>query len=200
MEKIQTVDEYFANVKFGKEMLLKLRELLVSTELEENIKWGCPVYSLNGKNIAGLASFKSYVGLWFYQGALMADKAGVLINAQEDKTRALRQWRFNNAEEIDHELALDYIREAIDNQKSGKEIKADRSKPITIPDELADAFLKDPSLKLGFSKFSTGKKREFTDYISEPKRQETRLMRLEKVIPLILEGISLNDKYRNKNN
>ncbi len=71
--------------------------------MKETIKWGAPVYTLDYKNIVGLGAFKSYVGLWFFQGALLNDEKKKLINAQEDKTKALRQWRFNSVKKIEAE-------------------------------------------------------------------------------------------------
>jgi len=46
-----------------------------------------------------------------------------------------------------------------------------------------------------FDSFSLSKKRDFAEYISEPKRPETKLTRLDKIVPMILKGIGLNDKY-----
>ncbi len=194
--KISTVEEYILNAPNGNEMLLFLREILKETELTESIKWSSPVYSVNGKNIVGMGSFKSYAGLWFFQGALLTDKAGVLINAQEDKTKALRQWRFSTLEEINSRLVLEYVNEAIKNQQAGKEIKADRNKPIIIPEELQEAFEENPELENAFQQFSLGCKREYTEYILEAKKTETRKNRVEKVIPMIFQKKGLNDKYK----
>ena len=61
----------------------------METELLETIKWGVPVYTLNDKNVLGMGAFKSYVGIWFFQGAFLDDPQKKLINAQEGKTKAL---------------------------------------------------------------------------------------------------------------
>lgn len=53
--------------------------------MEENLKWGMPVYSLEGVNVAGIVAFKNYVALWFYQGVFLKDDKKVLYNAQEGK-------------------------------------------------------------------------------------------------------------------
>lgn len=196
MKRYKTVDEYILNAENGKDLLLVLRHILKQTELVETVKWGAPCYTINGKNVAGLGAFKSYVGLWFYQGALLKDEAKVLINAQEDKTKALRQWRFATVEEIDEQLILHYLNEAIENQKQNKTIKADRSKPLIIPPELKKALLNDHELKDCFASFTKGKQREFADHISEAKQEKTKLARLQKVIPLIKQNIGLHDKYR----
>ncbi len=196
MESYKTVEEFILNAKYGKDILMVLRDIIKKTELEETVKWGSPVYTVNGKNVVGIGSFKSYAGLWFYQGALLKDKANVLINAQENVTKALRQWRFSSEEEIDEKLVTEYIKEAIENQKKGKEIKADRNKPVIIPEELKIAFSENPQLKEAFYKFTKGHQREYADYVSEAKREETRINRVQKIIPMILEKKGLNDKYR----
>ncbi len=90
----KTVDDYIEAAEPWQDELIRLRKILRSTDLEETVKWGAPCYTHDGKNVVGMASFKSYVGLWFHQGALLGDKKKVLINAQEGKTKALRQWRF----------------------------------------------------------------------------------------------------------
>ena len=196
MKRYKTVDEFILNAETGKEMLLVLRDILNSTELEETVKWGAPCYTINGKNVIGLGSFKSYVGIWFFQGALLKDAEKVLFNAQEEKTKALRQWHFKSIDEINKPLILKYVNEAIANQKQNKEIKPDRNKPIVIPAELEDAFLKDSALKTAFETLTKGKQREFAEHISGAKQEKTRLARLEKVIPLIKQNIGLHDKYR----
>jgi uncharacterized protein YdeI (YjbR/CyaY-like superfamily) len=196
MKSHRTVEEYILNANNGKEILIVLREIIRSTELGETIKWGIPVYMVDGKNVVGLASFKSYVGLWFYQGVFLKDEAKVLINAQEDVTKAMRQWRFSSVDEIDEHLLLKYLNEAIQNQKKGFELKPDRNKVLIIPDELKELFKNDKKLESCFNRFTPGKKREFAEFISSAKQIETRKNRVQKIIPLIFENIGLNDKYK----
>jgi len=196
MNSYKTADEYILNAPNGKEILIVLREIIRSTELKETVKWGGPVYTLNDKNVVGLGSFKSYTGLWFYQGAFLKDEAGVLINATEGVTKALRQWRFTSVDEIDDQLILRYVNEAILNQKEGKELKPDRNQPVIVPEELSAVFNDDEELQNCFNRFTPGRKKEFANYIAEAKTVETRQARIQKIIPLVLENIGLNDKYR----
>jgi len=195
MKGFKTVDEYILNVAEGREILIVLRELILSTALIETVKWGIPVYTINDKNVVGMAAFKSYVGLWFYNGSFLKDEAGVLINASEGVTKALRQWRFTSVDEINDTLVVNYLNEAIENQKQGKELKPDRSKPVIIPDELKEVFNEDKELETLFNQFTTGRQREFADFISTAKQAETRKSRIQRIIPLILEKKGLNDKY-----
>ncbi len=82
------------------------------------------------------------------------------------------------------------------NQDAGKKISPAKNKPLVIPEELTHRFEQDSELQKQFETFSLSKKREFADHISEAKRAETREKRLEKIIPMIREGIGLHDKYR----
>ncbi len=59
--------------------------------LEETIKWNMPAYLYKNKNIIGMAAYKNYFGLWFHQGVFFKDEERVLVNAQENKTKTLRE-------------------------------------------------------------------------------------------------------------
>ncbi len=196
MKRNKTVDEFLASNQHWHAELEHLRNLILQTEMTETIKWGFPVYTISGKNVVGLGSFKAYVGIWFYQGVFLQDKAGKLINAQEGKTKAMRQWRFQSADEIEDQLVLDYLQEAIDNQKAGKEVKPDRKKDMPMASELTSALDANASLADAWQALTPGKRREYAEYIFEAKRETTRISRLEKVTPMILAGQGLNDKYK----
>ncbi|MDT7831884.1 YdeI/OmpD-associated family protein [Flavobacteriaceae bacterium S356] len=190
------VTAYIAKQTNWKKELEKLRSILLDLPLVETVKWGAPYYTDKGKNIVGMAAFKHHFGLWFTQGALLQDKHGKLMNAQEGKTNALRQWRCVSMDDIDEELIRVYVLEAIDNQRNGKAIKPQR-KPLVIPDLLQNALDSNSELKEKYENFSLSHKREYADYISEAKREATKLSRLEKIVPMILESVGLHDKYRN---
>lgn len=175
-----------------------LREILTSSELEETVKWGTPTYTLDGKNVVGLAAFKNHCALWFHQGVFLKDEKKKLVNAQEGTTKALRQWRFEQGDKLNKRLVQSYIKEAISNQRAGKEIKA--AKPatgkVTVPDELQQALNKNKKLQVAFLKLTPGKQREYISHIAGAKQAATRLSRVEKIIPLIQAGHGLHDKYR----
>jgi len=195
MNQAPTVEEYIANAGQWQGVMTELRLIFNSTELEEGVKWGAPIYMIDGKNVCGMASFKNHCAIWFHQGALMADKSKVLVNAQEGVTQAQRQWRFEDGDTVDAKLVLAYLNEAIENCKEGKEIKPQK-KPLIIPQELESAMTDNPNLREMFEKMTLTKKREHADSIGGAKQEKTRITRLEKSIPMILEGRGLHDKYR----
>ncbi len=199
MQMAKSIEEYIDSIptewKSGVE---KLRSLFLQTEVSEDLKWGIPHYNINGKKIAALGAFKSYFGIWFHQGVFLKDDSKVLYNANEGKTKGLRQWRFNDINEISDSLVIAYILEAIENQKLGKEIEVTKSSktPFIIPEKLKIALEKDVNLNKAYNKLTPFKRKEYCEYIEEAKREGTKIGRLEKCIPMIKDNIGLNDKYR----
>jgi len=177
------------------EELLLLKSIIDKTELIETTKWGGPVFVYEKKNVIGLGGFKDYFAIWFFNGVFLKDDKKKLINAQEDKTKSLRQWRFTSKEEVNEKEVLSYILEAIENEKQGKIIKPAKKEAITS-ELLEKEMSQNPALAEAFQKFSPYKQYEFLEYIETAKQEKTKLSRIEKIIPMILENVGLNDKYR----
>lgn len=200
MKGARNAEEFILENPGWQRELITLREIFLSTGLEETIKWGIPVYTNGTDNVAGMAAFKSYVGIWFYQGALLKDETGKLIVAQEGVTKALRQWRFESYEEIENgrDTIIAFVKESVDNFAKGKIIKPSRGSELVLPEDLNARLDADPSLKKAFENLSLSRRRDYAEHIATAKREETRNARLEKIIPMILRGEGLNDKYNRK--
>jgi uncharacterized protein YdeI (YjbR/CyaY-like superfamily) len=200
MKNSGTVDEYIFSQDKWKNELIELRKIIKQTELTEHIKWGIPVYAINGRNVLGLAAFKAYVAIWFYQGALLTDTNKKLVNAQEGTTKAMRQWRFGSVEEIEPGIICEYIEEAIKNEKSGRRVENTPQQRLQLPDEILNAFHQHDNLQKNFEQLALSRQNEYIAYVDSAKKKETREKRMEMIVPLILRGLGLNDKYRNKEN
>jgi len=196
MRRAKSVDDYVRNAGSWNDELGRLRDILRATPLTEEVKWGGPCYTYKGKNIVGIGGFKSYFGLWFHQGALLKDDKKMLINAQEGKTKALRQWRMQHAKDIRPAIIRRYVKEAMSLVDQGQEIKADRAAPIDVPDEMRKAMRRHKGATAAFKKMRRGLQREYADYVSSAKRDDTKQKRIAKILPMIVAGIGLNDKYR----
>ncbi|MDX1313927.1 MAG: YdeI/OmpD-associated family protein, partial [Eudoraea sp.] len=124
------------------------------------------------------------------------DPLGVLENAQEGKTKAMRHWKFSSNEDIDSLAVLSYVEEAIANQKKGLELKPERKKETDIPALLQNQLNKTPAVKKAFESLTPGRQREYCEYIDSAKQEKTKRSRIEKILPMIQEGKGLNDRYR----
>lgn len=178
---------------WGEELEL-LKSVINKSSLVETIKWGTPVYTYNGKNVVGMVGLKNYFAIWFYKGVFLKDDANVLVSADEN-TKSLRQWRFTGKADIDEKLILQYINEAIEVEKAGLAIKPEK-KAVVIPGFLQDALNSDPRFNEAFMGLSPGRQKEYCEFIETAKQEKTKLSRLEKIRPMILEGKGLNDKYK----
>lgn len=192
----KTVDDYIAQAGRWRDEIARLRAILLDVGLDETVKWGGPCYTLDGRNVVGIGAFKSCFGLWFVQGALLADPAKRLVNAQPGKTRAMRQWRMQSAADIRPRLVRQYASEAAELAARGREIRPRRRPAASLPPELEAALGADNAARTAFDKLTPGRRREFAEFIAGAKRAETRERRVARALPLIREGRGLNDRYR----
>ncbi len=199
MNKAALLIEFFEKTSPWKQGVNELREIIMSTELEETYKWQFPTYTLKGKNVIAIGNFKGWFGIWFFQGVFLTDPLQVLTNAQEGKTKAMRHWKFDSIKNLPHEDILTYINEAIANQKAGKVVKVEKkkktTKPLVMPELLADLLVEDESLKAAFYGLSEARQRGHADYINEVKQMSTKEKRLAKILPLIRAGRPVQDLY-----
>lgn len=199
MDKSVKIQAYYEQSHPLQDLLEQLRGIVLYAGLEEDYKWSLPTYTWKERNIAGIALLKAHCGLWFFQGALLTDPLGVLDNAQEGKTRAMRHWKFRCYEDLDRGSVIAYLQEAVHNEELGRRIPIREQEEIALPHtpELLDkAFIDDPGAHRAFEALSRGKRREYLEYLHEAKREATRMRRLEKILPMIREGKGLHDNYR----
>ncbi|PTX62999.1 uncharacterized protein YdeI (YjbR/CyaY-like superfamily) [Kordia periserrulae] len=197
MKKFTSVEQYIQNFPEWEEKLRLLQRIMLdNAHVTETLKWNIPVYTVNGKNVLGIGTFKTHVAIWFFHGALLNDEANVLVNAQEGKTQAMRHWKFAAADEIPVDLVKNYVNEAVQNQLKDKTVAFKSSQTVEIPAVLASALSENDKLKAAFEALSNYKQKEYIEHIASAKRDVTKQNRLDKSIPMILAGKGLNDKYR----
>ncbi len=169
-----------------------LRNILLQSELKEDVKWGVPCYTLNNKNVILLSAFKEFCSLGFFKGVLIKD-ANNLLTAPGENSQSVRQFRFNNIEQIieNEPIVKSFINEAIEIEKSGLNIE--KKSNIVIINELQEMFDNDPIFKQAFESLTPGRQRGYSIYFSSAKQTQTRISRIEKSIPRIMKGLGLND-------
>jgi uncharacterized protein YdeI (YjbR/CyaY-like superfamily) len=188
------VDWYFEKAEQWKPELDKLREISLSTGLTEELKWGHPCYTDNGKNIVLIQGFKGYCALLFNNGAVLKDPKGMLVKVGEN-TRIARQARFTDLADIETAAPVlrDYIEEAVEAARAGLEVDLDEADATPVPAELQLRLDADPALRAAFEGLTPGRQREYLLYFSGAKQSKTRAARVEKLIPQILDGLGLRD-------
>lgn len=196
MDNTEKIEAFYNKEHHFKDGIALLRSLAKHTKLEETLKWGAPVYTIDNKNVLGIMAFKEHFGLWFFNGVFLQDPNNVLENAQEGKTKAMRHWKFCTIEEVDEKVVLQYMEEAIANQEQGKVLHKAKNTDLKIPILLKEALESNAKAKKQFQLLSPYKQNEYYEYIASAKQEKTKHTRLEKSIALILQGIGLHDVYR----
>lgn len=185
---------FFARTDKWQEAYNKLRTIVLDCGLTEEVKWGCPCYTLEGNNIVLIHGFKEYCALLFMKGALLKDPKGILIQ-QTKNVQAARQIRFTHVDEIEKlESSLKkYIREAISVEKAGLKVKLKKVSEFTMPEEFKSVLATTPALKKAFFALTPGRQRGYLLHFSSARQAKTREARIEKYIPKILKGKGLED-------
>lgn len=188
------VDFFFNKASQWQEEYKKLRTIILDCGLTEELKWGCPCYTYEKKNIVLIHGFKEYCALLFMKGALLNDPKKILIQ-QTENVQSARQIRFTSIKEI-VKLAPTlkaYVYEAIEVEKAGLKVELKKATEYAVPEEFQVRLNKSAALKKAFKALTPGRQKGYLFYFSQPKLSKTREARVEKYIPQILDGKGLED-------
>jgi uncharacterized protein YdeI (YjbR/CyaY-like superfamily) len=195
MNKINPkVDFFFSKATKWQKEFKKLRTIVLDCGLTEELKWRCPCYTFQKRNIVLIHGFKEYCALLFFKGALLNDSNGILIQ-QTENVQAARQVRFTNVREIlkMERILKTYIYEAIEVEKAGLKVNFKKTSELIIPEEFQNRLDKIPALKKAFDALTPGRQRAYIFYFSQPKQSKTREARIEKYKQQILNGKGLDN-------
>lgn len=188
------VDFYFSKETKWQEAIELLRSIALDCGLNEELKWGCPCYSLNKKNIVLIHVFKEYCAFLFFKGALLKDTHGMLIQ-QSENVQAARQIRFTSVKDIlgNEAILKSYIFQAIEVEKAGLKVILKKTNEFPMPEEFKNKLDNDSVLKNAFESLTPGRQRAYLLHFSQAKQAKTREERIEKWAPQILAKKGLND-------
>jgi uncharacterized protein YdeI (YjbR/CyaY-like superfamily) len=188
------VDWFFDKESKWQKEYEKLRTIVLDCGLVEELKWGCPCYTFDGKKVVLIHGFKEYCAFLFFKGALLNDPNGILIQ-QTENVQSARQIRFRSLKEIAklEKVVKAYIYEAIEVERAGLQVKLKKTADFKIPEEFQIRLNKMPALKKAFNSLTPGRQRAYIFHFSQPKQAKTREARVEKYLEQILAGKGLED-------
>ncbi|MEN9977415.1 MAG: hypothetical protein RLZZ569_40 [Bacteroidota bacterium] len=188
------IDEYINKAKQWQEEMELLRSILLSCQLTEELKWGVPCYTFQKSNVVLIHAFKEYVGLGFFKGALLKDDANLLSKPGEN-SQSSRQLRYTSLQEIqaNEQLIRAYLFEAIEVEKAGLKVTLKKTEEYAVPVEFQKILAENSALNTAYEALTPGRKRAYLLHFSGAKQAETRIARIEKMIPRIMIGKGFND-------
>jgi len=188
------VDAYIANAAdFAKPILTELREIVHAAcpDCEEAMKWSSPTFSYKGI-LCGMSAFKEHAMFGFWKGPLV-------VEAQTGDNPYRVFGRLTRLSDLPSKKTLTgYIKKAMALNDAGVTIKKASKgpvRPIAVPEDLAAALARNRKAKAVFDGFSPSHKREYLEWITEAKREETRIRRVHTAIAQMAEGKPHNWKY-----
>ncbi|NOS86272.1 MAG: hypothetical protein HOP31_14115 [Ignavibacteria bacterium] len=198
MKKSKTnpkVDWYFSKSRKWQEEINILRDVILSSGLNEELKWGCPCYTLDDRNIVLIHVFKEYCAVLFFKGALLKDQENILVQ-QTKNVQSGRQMRFISLAEVKElkPVLKAYISEAVTAEKAGLKVEFKKTAEYDIPEEFQIRLDEDAALKKAFYALTPGRQRGYLLYFSAAKQSKTREARVEKYVNHILKGKGMDDK------
>lgn len=188
------VDAYVGRLKNWVDEVRELRTICLDSGLAEDLKWGVPCYTLDGRNVVLIHVFKEYCALLFFKGALLKDPKGILVQ-QTANVQAARQARFTGVEQIRKlkTVLKAYLSEAVKVEKSGLKVEFKKTEEFAVPEEFQARLDEMLELKSAFEALTPGRRRAYLLHFSSAKQSSTRTARVMKAIPNILNGKGLDD-------
>ncbi|MDB5199918.1 MAG: hypothetical protein JWO92_1881 [Chitinophagaceae bacterium] len=200
-KKDKRVDAYIEKAQpFAKPILNHLREVVhkACADVEETIKWGMPSFDYKGA-FCSMASFKEHAVFGFWKASLMKDA---------DKMKANQQNAMGHAGKIKSlsdlppdKILTSWIKEAAKLNDDGVKLpprKKTEKKDIEVPDYFTKALGENKKALQAFEKFPPSHKREYLQWITEAKTEETRNRRMDTALEWIADGKGRNWKYERK--
>ena len=201
MSKDPRIDTYIEKAQpFAQPILKKLRTLIhkACPDVTETIKWGMPSFDYKGP-YCSMAAFKQHAVFGFWKTALIKDTKNYLQERSAQGGDAMGNLgRIKSVKDLPPDsVIIDYLKQAQKLNDEGVKIPKVKAaaKPLIIPKELTAALNKNKKAKENFEKFSPSHKREYTEWISEAKTEETKNKRITQTIEWVEEGKSRNWKY-----
>jgi uncharacterized protein YdeI (YjbR/CyaY-like superfamily) len=193
MQDFPDVDAYIDATDQWPQEITALRALLLTSGLDETIKWGKPCYASGDANVVLVQEFADHLALMFFKGVLLQDPAGILQD-QGPNSHAAKRMAFRSVEDVEHhaEVVTAYVAEAIALEQAGTALPPRPEEELA--DELQERLAGDPELAAAFDELTPGRQRAYNLHVSGAKQASTRERRVDDITPRILDGKGLRDR------
>lgn len=193
-KKSPKVDAFVGRATRWQSETKKLRSILLDAGLDEELKWGKPCYTFQGKNVAIIQGFKEHCSLMFFKGALLKDPKGHLLS-QGPHSQAAKRLQLTSVRQVAAiEPALrSFVAQAIRLEKAGAKVDFKAKLELRFPEELTRRLAVDPALAAAFEALTPGRRRVYVMHFTDAKQSATRVARIERCAKRIMAGRGLND-------
>lgn len=197
MNPTEQINLYIAErPEWQRKLMVRFRQLIHSVDgnIEENWRWSAPHFDHSDHIMLGMLGFKEHVAVWFHKGALIKDPKKLFEKADE---KGMRSYKVKEGGTINEAAFLDLVKKAVAlNQKGTKVTDAKPArKALEVPDDLMAVLEHDEKAMSVWNKATYSWKKEFVEWITDARKDETRKRRIAEAYQMIREGVGLNDKH-----
>lgn len=187
------VDAFIQRQDKWQDEIKLLRSIISECNLDEEIKWGKPCYTFEGANIVLIQPFKETVSLAYMKGGLLKDPHHILETIGQSVEGKV--FRFKSVDDINEvkEYIIEYIYEAIENEKLGLKFEKKPAVELPIPPELTEIFNDNEEFKEAFYRLTPGRQKSYLFHFNGAKQSKTVISRIEKCMDKIYDGKGFNE-------
>ncbi len=182
-----------------RKLLVRLRQLIHSTDaqVEETWKWNSPHFDHEGIMI-GLQAFKEHVAVWFHKGALIKDPKKLFEALAKGEEKGMRSYKLHEGDKLNEAAFIDLVKQAV--VVNAKETKLTDAKParkaLVVPEDLENVLHKDPTAWANWEGFNYTHRKEYVEWVTDAKQEETRKRRIAQALEKIREGQTKEEKHQ----
>ena len=179
--------------EFARPILEELRARIHAAVpgLEETLKWSSPFFVYDGKLLMGMAAFKQHCSFGFWHAAMRgSDSSAEGIGRFKPKTVAELPKKAEFAR-----IAKEAKRMVDEGAASKRPAPKPRAR-IRMPQDFQAALANNRKALATFEGFSPSKQRDYLEWITEAKRDETRAARISQAVEWLAEGKARHWKYQ----
>ena len=195
----EQINQYLAeNPEWQRKLLVRLRQLIHSTdaEVEETWKWNSPHFDHQGIMI-GLQAFKEHVAVWFHKGSLIKDPKKLFEKLPKGEEKGMRSYKLHEGDALNEAAFVDLVKQAVALNVKGTKLTDAKpaKKALVLPEDLGSVLHKDPTAWANWEAFSYSHKKEYIEWVTDAKQEETRKRRIAQALEKIREGESKEEKH-----
>jgi len=200
MQPQEHVNTYIAEQpEWQRRILVKLRQHIhsVDEEIEEAWRQNSPSFDYMGAMLS-LHGLKSCVSVWFNKGALLKDTHGLFRLTEKDEERGIRKYKIEEGEAINDKAFVDLVKQAMKLNHAGTKLTEAKPtrKALEVPHDLQTCFENDDEAQEHWDKFDHAHKKEWVEWITDAKQDESRKRRIAQALEMIRLGLGKEDKHR----
>ncbi len=196
----EQINLYIAELpEWQRKLLVRLRQLIHTADpaVEETWKWNSPHFDHEGIMI-GLQAFKEHVAVWFHKGSLLKDPKKLFEKLAKGEEKGMRSYKLHEGDAINEAAFLDLVKQAVALNEKGTKLTAAKppKKALVLPEEFEHVLHKDPTAWANWDAFSYTCKKEYIEWITDAKQEETRKRRIAQSLEMIREGLSQSERNK----